>query len=68
MKLHSVPVFIKNAYGILQGRWRVLYDKNIQLKICGYGLCYVTQPLYTPVFYKQSIFDPRPENCLAIVW
>ena len=20
---------------------------------------------YTPFFYKQSIFDPRPENCLS---
>ena len=19
------------------------------------------------IFYKQSIFDPRPENCLAVV-
>ena len=25
---------------------------------------YVGISLSTPFFYKQSIFDPRPENCL----
>ena len=27
----------------------------------------VLSPLleYAPFFYKQSIFDPRPENCLS---
>ena len=23
------------------------------------------EPRGTPFFYKQSIFDPRPENCLS---
>ena len=45
-KLCSARVVTENAYGMLKGRWRILYKQtmpDIQLKVCYYVLYNVTQ-------------------------
>ena len=49
-KLRSARVVTENCYGMLKGRWRILYKKNrceiSECKVCNFAMYFASQSLY----------------------
>ena len=69
-KFHCDGLFLSNVYVVWVKKYRgvIFHDTEQWCKICIHPEHVVLKMAWygsTLFFYKQSIFDPRPENCLS---